>query len=152
MKRILTVEKKIFLVCSLPLLGLLEAVTTSSEVTDLPWDWPLPPTGDWNGLWFYLFLHRKEPILKIRNKYSQKRNCAPRGHSPNFHMNVSVGDLYIPPLICLTCCRKICGPILGIHKSLTDTWVWKLGLRPLNSQKGMGFSLQCRASGKLLPQ
>ncbi len=26
------------------------------------------------------------------------------------------------------------GPILGIYKSLTDTWKWKLGLRPRNSQ------------------
>ncbi len=26
-------------------------------------------------------------------------------------------------------------PILGINKSLTDTWTWKLGLRPRNSQK-----------------
>ncbi len=32
------------------------------------------------------------------------------GLSPNFHIHVSVRD-----------CRKICGPILGIYKSLTDT-------------------------------
>jgi hypothetical protein len=29
----------------------------------------------------------------------------------------------------------ICGPILGVYKSLTDTRMWKLGLRPHNSQK-----------------
>ncbi len=29
----------------------------------------------------------------------------------------------------------MCGPILWIYKSLTDTWMWKLGLRPHNSQK-----------------
>ncbi len=40
-------------------------------------------------------------------------------------------------LVCLFCCRKICGPILGIYKSLTDTWMWKLGLRPRNSRKGI---------------
>ncbi len=28
-----------------------------------------------------------------------------------------------------------CGLILGISKSLIDTWMWKLGLRPRNSQK-----------------
>ncbi len=41
-----------------------------------------------------------------------------RGHSPNFHIHVSVSDLYIsiPQSICLFCCRKICGPILGIYK------------------------------------
>jgi hypothetical protein len=51
-----------------------------------------------------------------------------------------------PGLVCLFCCRGICGPILGIYKLLTDTWMWKLGLRPCNFQKKntqMGFSLQC---------
>ncbi len=39
--------------------------------------------------------------------------------------------IYIfPRLVCLLCCRKICGPILGICKSLTDTWIRKFGLRP----------------------
>ncbi len=32
--------------------------------------------------------------------------------------------------VCLFCCREICGQILGIYKWLTDTWMWKLGLRP----------------------
>ncbi len=31
--------------------------------------------------------------------------------------------------------EEICGPILGIYKSRTDTRMWKLGLRPRNSQK-----------------
>ncbi len=31
--------------------------------------------------------------------------------------------------------QEICGPILEIYQSLTDTWMWKLGLRPRNSQK-----------------
>ncbi len=31
--------------------------------------------------------------------------------------------------------EEICGPILGLYKSLTDTWMWKLRLRPRNSQK-----------------
>ncbi len=44
------------------------------------------------------------------------------------------------------CCRKLCGQIVEIFKSLTDTWMWKLGLRPRNPFSGnreMGFSLQC---------
>ncbi len=42
-------------------------------------------------------------------------------------------DIYIfPGSVCLFCCRKICG---RIYKSLTDTWRWKLGQRPRNSQK-----------------
>jgi hypothetical protein len=55
--------------------------------------------------------------------------------------------IYICPWsVCLCCCRKICGPNLGIYKSLTDTWIWELGLRPRNSYSGntyMGFLLQC---------
>ncbi len=56
--------------------------------------------------------------------------------------------IYIFPLtICLFCCREICmWAILEINKSLTNTWMWKLGLRPRNSFfweyiKGV-FSLQ----------
>ncbi len=48
--------------------------------------------------------------------------------------------------VCLSCYRKICGPILVIYKLLTDTWIWNWGLRPRNSFSGntkLGFSLQC---------
>jgi len=45
-------------------------------------------------------------------------------------------EIYIfPGSVCLFCCMEICGPILGIYKSLSDTWMWKLWLRPRNSQK-----------------
>jgi hypothetical protein len=37
--------------------------------------------------------------------------------------------------VCLFCCSKY-GQILEIYKSLTDTWMWKLGLRPRNSFSG----------------
>jgi hypothetical protein len=37
--------------------------------------------------------HCKDTILRIRNKFSQKRKCG--GLSPNFHIYVSVSDLYI---------------------------------------------------------
>ncbi len=44
-----------------------------------------------------------------------------RGLTPNFHIHVSVGDLYItmigPPILL----EEICRPILGLYKSLTDT-------------------------------
>jgi hypothetical protein len=76
--------------------------------------------------------------------YSQKWNCAasffPEQNynvlSPNSYTHISVRDLYIfPGSVCLFCCSQICGRILGINKSLTDSWMWKLGLRLHNSQK-----------------
>ncbi len=69
------------------------------------------------------------------------------GLSPIFHIHVSVSDLYIPTIgLPIFCCRKIGGPILGICKSLTDTWMIKFWQRPRNCFSGntlMGFSLQC---------
>ncbi len=45
-----------------------------------------------------------------------------RGLSPDFHIHVSVSDLYIPTMVCLyILLQEICGPILRIDKSLTDT-------------------------------
>jgi hypothetical protein len=69
------------------------------------------------------------------------------GLSPNFHIHASVSDLYIPMISFPILLEEICRPILGLYKSLTDTWIWKLGLRPRYSQKMntyVGFSLQCR--------
>jgi hypothetical protein len=57
------------------------------------------------------------------------------GLSPNFHIHVSVSKLYIPTMGLPFLLEEICGPILGIYKSHTDTLMWKLGLRPRNSQK-----------------
>ncbi len=57
--------------------------------------------------------------------------------SPISFTYLSVRDYIFPRSVCLFCCREICGPILGIYirKSLIDTWMGKLGLRPRNSQK-----------------
>jgi hypothetical protein len=44
-----------------------------------------------------------------------------RGHSPNFHIHVSVNDLYIPTIYLAFLLQEIRGLILGIYKSLTDT-------------------------------
>jgi hypothetical protein len=73
-----------------------------------------------------------------------------RGLSPNFHIHVSVSDLYIPtfgPPIFLQQNRQT---DQRIYKSPTDTWMWKLGLWPRNSSPGnicfefSVFSLQCK--------
>ncbi len=61
-----------------------------------------------------LSLHCKEPILKNRNKYTFSRN---------FHIHVSVSDLYIPTIELPILLQEICGPILGKYKSLKDTWM-----------------------------
>ncbi len=39
-----------------------------------------------------------------------------RGHSPNFHIHVSVSELYISMMGLPFLLEEICGPILGIHK------------------------------------
>jgi hypothetical protein len=40
-----------------------------------------------------------------------------RGHSTNFHIHVSVGNIYIPTIDLPILLLEICGPILGIYKS-----------------------------------
>ncbi len=44
-----------------------------------------------------------------------------RGLSPNFHIHVSVRELYIPTMSLPFLLEEICIPILGIYKSLTNT-------------------------------
>ncbi len=44
-----------------------------------------------------------------------------RGLSPNFHIHVYVSELYISTMGLHFLLEEICGPILGIYKSLTDT-------------------------------
>ncbi len=61
-----------------------------------------------------------------------------RGLSPNFHIHVSVSDLYISkiPRFHIFSCSRIGRPVVGIYKSLTDIWMWKLGLRLHSSFSG----------------
>jgi hypothetical protein len=43
-----------------------------------------------------------------------------RGHSPNFHIHVSVSDLYTTTVGLPILLQEICRRILGINKSLPD--------------------------------
>ncbi len=78
--------------------------------------------------------------------FTEKELC---GLSPNFHIHESVSDLYtvFPRSVHLFSCSRIGRPFMKIHVfiSLTDTWMWKLGLRPRNSFTGniCIVSLQC---------
>ncbi len=57
--------------------------------------------------------------------------------SPSSYTHISVRDSYISRigLSILLQPNTVWGPILGINKLLTDTGMWKLGLRPCNSHK-----------------
>jgi hypothetical protein len=44
-----------------------------------------------------------------------------RGLRDNFHIHVSQSELYIPTMELPFLLEEICGPTLGIYKSLTDT-------------------------------
>ncbi len=59
-----------------------------------------------------------------------------RGLSPNFHIHVSVTDLYIPRIGPHISCSRMGRSMVVIYKLLTDTWMWKLGLWPSNSFSG----------------
>jgi hypothetical protein len=54
-----------------------------------------------------------------------------RGLCPNFHIHVSVSDLYIPRICPHISCSRIGKSIVGIYKSLTNTLEsvnWDCGL------------------------
>ncbi len=59
-----------------------------------------------------------------------------RGLSPNFHIHVSVSDLYIPRIGPHISSSRKGRPIVEIYNSLTHTWIWKLRLRPRYSFSG----------------
>jgi hypothetical protein len=81
---------------------------------------------------FSICKHQREPKKVIcynalqRTKTENSKQIYPekelRGHSPKFHIHVSVSDLYTLTIDLPVLLQEICGPtILGIYKSLTDT-------------------------------
>ncbi len=69
-------------------------------------------------------------VPKIRNKHSQKWNCEASFPIRKFMYLWAVCTFLRS--IHLFRCSKIRGPMMEIYKSLTDTWMWKLGTRPRN--------------------
>jgi hypothetical protein len=68
-------------------------------------------------------------VPKIRIIYSQKWNCAASFPIPTF---MYLWAIYIfRGSVCLFGCSKIGGPLIGIYKSLTDTWMHRLRERSL---------------------
>jgi hypothetical protein len=68
--------------------------------------------------------YRVKAALKRTNTENGKTNVPRKilwGHSPHVHSHVSVSYLYIPTIDLPILLQEICGPILGIYKSLTDT-------------------------------
>ncbi len=68
---------------------------------------------------FNLYPTAKKKCRKLKANIPRKVEY--RGLSPNFHIHVSVSELYFPTMELPFLLEEICGPILGIHKSLTDT-------------------------------
>ncbi len=79
---------------------------------------------------FFLRMHCKPNNTENLRNIPRKGIAQTQSEFP--HSCVCVCDLYIPTIDLL---QEICGPILGIYKSLTGTWMWKLGLRRRNSRK-----------------
>jgi hypothetical protein len=54
-----------------------------------------------------------------------------RDHNPNSYIHVSVSHLYIPTIgLPILLQENRWGLIVGIYRSLKDTLMWKMGLRP----------------------
>jgi hypothetical protein len=55
-------------------------------------------------------LNLKKCIRQQRTNTENSKQIFPeeelRGHSPYFHIHMSVSDFYIPSIVCLFCCRK----------------------------------------------
>ncbi len=85
--------------------------------------------------------------MKIPFMCSQKRNWA--ASVPDSTLMCLLAIYIYPGWVHIFSCSRIGSPIVGIYKSLTDTWMWKLGLMPRNSSSGyicFEFSVFCLCS------
>jgi hypothetical protein len=98
--------------------------------------------------------HCKNTTVYRKFETNILRNETARPSFPKSYIHVSVSDLYIfSRSVCLFVCSKIGELIVGVHKLLTDTWMWKGGTRPRSFMSGnisIGSSLQCSPPWKCL--
>ncbi len=70
------------------------------------------------------YIHRRHCTALQRQNTEISKQIFPEkeylGLSPNFHIHVSVSDLYIPTIGLPILLEEICRPILGLYKSLTE--------------------------------
>ncbi len=70
-----------------------------------------------------------------------------RGLVPILYIHVRIWELFIPTIGPQMQYRKIAGPIVGMYKSFTDTWMQIFGRSPRSFISGnicFEFSVQCR--------
>ncbi len=75
---------------------------------------------------FLIFISalQRQNAKNLKQIFTEKEH---RGLSPSFHIHVSVSELYISTLGLPFLLEEICGPILGIYKSLTECGNWDWG-------------------------
>ncbi len=95
------------------------------------------------SFWPISYMHCKDTIPRIRNNYSQKRNYAA---SVPIYTFMCLWAIYIfPRSVCLFCCKKICGLILGIyitHRHMNGE-IGTEAAQFLSWEHINGLSLQC---------
>ncbi len=85
------------------------------------------------------FMNLFPPMLRVQRKFHLWIPFWELSRiSPNFHIffHVSVSSWYIPRIGPHISCSRIGRSTVGRYKSLTETWMWKLGLWQHNSFSG----------------
>ncbi len=104
--------------------------------------------------YFWTYIHHETvfPFCSASALQQKSPLCIPRKGiaRPQFQFLHSCERfIYSPGLIHIFSCSRKGRPMMGIYKSLIDTWMWKLGLRPPNSLSGniyFEFSVFCLCS------